>query len=116
MRELTKDLENIKGDLALNYQTIPIVYGEKSAKVMLTIMVVLSLIPIYLLLNTYELGKMNYFFYLCILLFVGFVSFLWKASKKIHYLILHNLLKVLIVAGVFSILLIDVNLLLNRII
>lgn len=116
MRELTKDLENIKGDLALNYQTIPIVYGEKSAKVMLTIMVVLSLIPIYLLLNTYELGKMKYFFYLCILLFVGFVGFLWKASKKSHYLILHNLLKVLIVAGVFSILLIDVNLLLNRII
>jgi 4-hydroxybenzoate polyprenyltransferase len=32
MRELTKDLENIKGDLALNYKTIPIVYGEKHQK------------------------------------------------------------------------------------
>lgn len=115
MRELTKDLENIKGDLALNYQTIPIVYGEKAAKLMLTIMVVLTLIPIYLLLYTYQLGKMNYFFYLCIFIFIGFVGFLWKASEKKHYLMLHNLLKLIIVAGVFSILLIDVNVLLNRI-
>ena len=37
MRELTKDLENIKGDLALNYHTIPVVYGEKVSKYMLTI-------------------------------------------------------------------------------
>ena len=28
MRELVKDLENIRGDLALNYHTIPVVYGE----------------------------------------------------------------------------------------
>lgn len=115
MRELTKDLENIKGDLALNYHTIPIVYGEKASKTMLSVLVLLSFAPIYLLLNNYELGRMDYFFYLCIILFGFFVIFLWKAKKKSHYLILHNLLKILIVAGVFSILLIDVNVLLNRI-
>ena len=27
MRELVKDLENIKGDLAMNYQTVPVIYG-----------------------------------------------------------------------------------------
>jgi len=37
MRELTKDLENIKGDLVHNYKTIPIVYGEKTSKWMLNI-------------------------------------------------------------------------------
>ena len=36
MRELTKDLENIKGDLTLGYKTVPIVYGEKVARIMLT--------------------------------------------------------------------------------
>ena len=50
MRELTKDLENIKGDLALNYKTIPIVYGERTSKIMLTLFrCALTLIPAYLL-------------------------------------------------------------------
>jgi 4-hydroxybenzoate polyprenyltransferase len=31
IREMIKDLENIKGDLA-NYKTIPIIYGETTSK------------------------------------------------------------------------------------
>jgi 4-hydroxybenzoate polyprenyltransferase len=115
MRELTKDLENIKGDLALNYKTIPIVYGEKTSKIMLNILTVLTLIPAYFLIFKYNIGKMNYFFYLSIALLVLFLLLLQKSNNKPHYLILHNILKFIIVAGVFSIVLIDVNLLLNRI-
>ena len=115
MRELTKDLENIKGDLALNYKTIPIVYGEKLSKIMLTILVLLTLIPTYLLIFNFSIGRMNYFFYSSIILLIVFMLLLWKSSKKIEYLILHNILKLIIVTGVFSILLIDIDLVLNRI-
>lgn len=115
MRELTKDLENIKGDLALNYKTIPIVYGEKTSKIMLNILTILTLIPAYFLIFKFNIGKMNYFFYLSIALLVLFLLLLQKSNNKPHYLILHNILKFIIVAGVFSIVLIDVNLLLNRI-
>jgi 4-hydroxybenzoate polyprenyltransferase len=115
MRELTKDLENIKGDLALNYKTIPIVYGEKTSKIMLTILTVLTLIPAYFLIFKFNIGRMNYFFYLSIALLVLFLLLLQKSNNKSQYLILHNILKFIIVAGVFSIVLIDVNLLLNRI-
>ncbi len=115
MRELTKDLENIKGDLALNYKTIPIVYGEKTSKIMLTILTVLALIPAYFLIFKFNIGRMNYFFYLSIALLVVFLLLLQKSNNRPHYLILHNILKFIIVAGVFSIVLIDVNLLLNRI-
>lgn len=115
MRELTKDLENIKGDLALNYKTIPIVYGEKTSKIMLNILTVLTLIPAYFLIFKFNIGKMNYFFYLSIALLVLFLLLLQKSNNKPHYLLLHNILKFIIVAGVFSIVLIDVNLLLNRI-
>ena len=116
MRELTKDLENIKGDLALNYKTIPVVYGVKASKVMLTIIVVLTLIPAYFLTNYFPIGKMNYFFYLSIFLLVLFIMLLWKSSSKSQFLLLHNILKLIILAGVFCIPLIDVDLLLNRII
>lgn len=115
MRELTKDLENIKGDLALNYRTIPIVYGEKVSKMMLTTLVVLSMIPIYLLLFHFQVGRMNYFFYLSVIILTIFLILLWRANSKLHYLLLHNALKFIIVAGVFSIILIDVDLILNRI-
>ena len=115
MRELTKDLENIKGDLALNYKTVPIVYGEKTSKTMLTLLAIFTLIPTYLLIFNFHIGKMNYFFYLSVILLFIFLLLLWKSKTKSHYLILHNILKFIIVAGVFSILLIDVDLLLNRI-
>jgi len=115
MRELVKDLENIKGDLALNYKTIPIVYGEKASKRMLTIFSLLTFIPIYFIVNRFDIGQMYFFFYLCVLLLVVFLILLWKSKTKIHYLILHNILKFIIVTGVFSILLLDINLVLNRI-
>lgn len=115
MRELTKDLENIKGDLALNYKTIPIVYGERTSKVMLTLLAVLTILPAYLLIYRFQVGRMTYFFYLSVVLLIFFVAFLWKSKNRSQYLILHNILKFIIVAGVFSILLIDVDLVLNRV-
>ncbi|WP_055442637.1 geranylgeranylglycerol-phosphate geranylgeranyltransferase [Lacinutrix himadriensis] len=116
MRELVKDLENIKGDLALNYKTIPIIYGVKASKVMLTILSALTLVPAYLLINKYHIGKMDYFFYLSIALLIVFLMLLWKSTSKTQFLILHNILKFIIVSGVFSILLIDVDLLLNKLV
>ena len=116
MRELTKDLENIKGDLALNYHTIPVVYGEKVSKYMLTILSFLTLVPIILLLFRFEIGHMYVFFYLSIFLLAIFLLLLWKSKTKTHYLILHNILKFIIVFGVFCILLIDINRVLNRLI
>ena len=116
MRELTKDLENIKGDLALNYRTIPIVYGEQTSKIMLTFLAAMTLIPIYFLIYHFQLGRMTYFFYVSILLLLVFSAILWKSNKKVHYLVLHNILKFIIVAGVFSIVLLDVSVVLNRII
>ncbi|WP_105472412.1 geranylgeranylglycerol-phosphate geranylgeranyltransferase [Jejuia pallidilutea] len=115
MRELTKDLENIKGDIAQNYITIPVAYGEKMSKIMLTLLAAATLIPMYLLLFRFEVGYMYLFFYLSLFLLVLFLILLWRSTTKIQYLILHNILKFIILAGVVSILLIDVNVILNRI-
>ncbi|MBV7269514.1 geranylgeranylglycerol-phosphate geranylgeranyltransferase [Winogradskyella luteola] len=115
MRELTKDLENIKGDLALNYRTVPVVYGEKVSKAMLTVLGVLTVIATIALILFFKIGHMYYFFYLSVMLLIIFLLILWKSNRKTHYLILHNILKFIIVAGVFSILLIDISVVLNRI-
>ena len=115
MKELTKDLENIKGDLAQSYHTIPVVYGENVSKTMLTILAFLTLIPTLLLVTYLDIGHMNYFFYLSTVLLFSVILLLWKSKTKTHYLILHNVLKFIIVAGVFCIVLINVDVVLNRI-
>ncbi|WP_411893377.1 geranylgeranylglycerol-phosphate geranylgeranyltransferase [Winogradskyella sp. A2] len=115
MRELIKDLENIKGDLALNYRTVPVVHGERITKMMLSIVAILTILSAIVLILFFDIGHMYIFFYLCIILLLIFLLVLWKSEKKTHYLLLHNMLKFIIVAGVFSILLIDVSIVLNRI-
>lgn len=114
MRELVKDLENLKGDLVLNYRTIPVVYGENVSKYMLTALSFLTLIPALLLILEFDIGYMIYFFYGSILALILFLFILWNSAKKIHYLILHLILKSIIVIGVLSIVLINVDLLLSR--
>ncbi len=115
MRELVKDLENIKGDLVLDYKTIPVVYGERFSKQILTFLSFFTLIPIYLLLTKFEIGYMNFYFLFAVLLLAVFLFYLWRSSAKLDYMILHAILKLIIVLGTLSIVLIDVNLLLSRI-
>ncbi len=107
IREMIKDLENIKGDLANNYKTIPILHGELTSKKIITFLTLLTVFPVYLLIEKFEIGNMDLYFYSCLLLLLLFLLKLWKSDLKVHYLLLHNLLKFLIVSGVFSIILID---------
>ena len=115
MRELVKDLENLKGDLALDYRTIPVVYGEKVSKWMLTLLSIFALMISTLLITGFEIGCMYFFFYGSILSLLLFQIILWKSVEKSHYLMLHIILKLIILAGVFSIVLIDIDVLLNQI-
>lgn len=115
IREFVKDLENLKGDLLVGYQTLPVYYGERTSKWMITLLVLLTLIPAALLVRTFNLGSMYFYFYGSILALILFLFLLWRSSEKMQYLILHNILKGIIVAGVISILLIDPSVVLNRI-
>ena len=114
MREITKDLENIKGDFTLNYRTIPVVYGEKFSKFLLTTVCFFVFVIIFFLLIFFDIGKMYYYYYFTIALLLLFTAFLWKFNSKKYYNLLHNLLKFLIVLGVLSIVLIDFDLFLEK--
>lgn len=113
-REMIKDLENLTGDLAQNYKTVPILYGPKISKVCISILILLTLVPSYLLITSFDVGHMYLYFIGSSILLVFSLIILWKSSAKKHYVLLHNILKFVIVVGVFSILLIDVDLILNR--
>lgn len=113
IREIIKDLENIKGDIANDYKTIPVKYGEDFAKKIITILTILTIIPVYLLVETYDVGYMDIYFYISLIILIFFLLLLWKANNKLQYLQLHNILKFLIVTGVFSIVLINPDVLIH---
>ncbi|GMN06965.1 geranylgeranylglycerol-phosphate geranylgeranyltransferase [Croceitalea sp. MTPC5] len=114
-REMVKDLENMAGDLAQNYKTVPLLYGAIVSKSLITLLIALTVIPGYLLITVFDVGYMYVYFAGGLLLLLLFVILLWASKGRTHYVWLHNILKFIIIAGVFSILLIDVDLVLNRI-
>ena len=114
IREIIKDLENIKGDFTLDYRTIPVVYGEKSSKYLLSIVSLFTVAIIYILLSGFDTGMMFYYYYFSIAVLLFFIIVLWKYDSIKYYNFLHNLLKFLIVLGVLSIVLIDFDLFLEK--
>ncbi|HEY1195459.1 geranylgeranylglycerol-phosphate geranylgeranyltransferase [Flavobacterium sp.] len=107
IREMIKDLENLKGDLVNDYRTIPVIYGEKISKQIITALTISTIFPVYILVNVYDVGYMDIYFYVCFGVLIFFLMFLWRSDSKEHFLRLHNLLKFLIVSGVFCIVLIN---------
>ncbi len=116
IKDLLKDLENIKGDLIQNYITIPIKYDERFTKMLITLTLFLSLSPIYFILKYAEIGNMKYYFYFVLVFYFAFLFLLYKAETKKDYMVLHNMIKILILIGVLSLMLIDTSVIIDRII
>ena len=116
VRELIKDLQNIKGAIANNHSTFPVVYGEKKTKQFSVLLLIFTLVPVIILFNYPAIHYMRYYFYfaLLVLVFVGF--YLWKSKTRNHYRILHNILKLLLFIGVLCLIFIDTSLLLEKVI
>ncbi|WP_294958881.1 geranylgeranylglycerol-phosphate geranylgeranyltransferase [uncultured Flavobacterium sp.] len=107
IREMIKDLENLKGDLVTDYRTIPVLYGEKISKQIITALTILTIVPVYVLVNIHDVGYMDIYFYVCFGVLLFFLIYLWQSNSKEQFLRLHNVLKFLIVSGVFCIVLIN---------
>ena len=105
-KDIIKDLENLKGDFILNYKTIAVVYGEKFAKVIISIIILISYINVINLILNFDIGLMFYYYYFCLFIFACVLIILWKYRTKKSYLIIHNIMRALIILGIFSIVLI----------
>ena len=105
LKDIVKDMKNIKGDFSANHKTIPVVFGESFAK---TLVSLLSVINIFLILNlflNFNSGFMYFYYFLALAIMVYFMFKLYHSKSTSQYLFLHNLLRFLITAGVFSIVL-----------
>lgn len=113
IREMVKDLENIPGDFANNYQTIPIRFGTKKTKEIVTFLTLLTIVPAVILIYHFKIGYMSYYFYFSMIMLMIFLIQLWQAKSKKAYTALHVSLKLLLLLGVLSIALIDPKVILH---
>lgn len=116
IKELIKELENMKGDLLQDYKTVPIVYGETFTKILISVLVIVIILPAYFLWKYPEIGYMKYYFYLTGLILAAMSLLLWIGRSKKYYVFLHNVIKFILIIGVFSLVLIDTSVIIKRII
>ncbi len=101
-KDLVKDLENLKGDMLYNYETIVVKYGEHFTRMLINLVLLLGMGPLLFLFRYREIGNMKYYLVIAVagLTMAGFL--VWYANRRKHYLFIHNLLKIIIVMGVLS--------------
>uniref|UniRef100_UPI00404A7A38 geranylgeranylglycerol-phosphate geranylgeranyltransferase n=1 Tax=Flavobacterium sp. TaxID=239 RepID=UPI00404A7A38 len=107
IRELMKDLVNISGDFTQGYQTVPVAYGERKAKKLITGFSILTLVPMYILTHFSSVGLLYFYFYSAFFMLVFIIVVLWNTEQRKHYLLVYNVLKTLILVGVLSVALIN---------
>ncbi len=108
IRELIKDMEDIEGDRIANCKTIPIVAGMQSAK-SLAAAYILVLICVLVGCIVYFLSMAQYFpaAYIAFLIIIPLFALIWlliEAESKIHFKRASMLTKLIIFAGVLSLL------------
>ena len=109
IREFVKDLYNLKGDLAQNYQTFPVVWGEKRTKKLISILIACALLVIGLLYAFFSLNAMIYYFVSAFVLLLLLLLLLWRLSSTRHMGLLLQLTRLIILFGIISLPLLRLN-------
>ncbi len=110
LREIVKDIEDVNGDKKLKMKTLPILLGRKRAK---NIVFTLSFIPL-ILVTLYSFNNFSdipfVLAYMLIVVMLPLLYFMTKiiyAKTKIDYTYASNLLKYIMLLGMFSIVVIS---------
>ena len=102
IREFVKDLYNLKGDMAQNYRTFPVVWGERKTKQLISILIGCALLVILLLNTFFVLNTMGYYFIFAFGFLLVFLVFLWRISATHHIGLLLQFVRLIILLGIIS--------------
>ncbi len=104
IREIIKDIEDIRGDQRYGSNTLPIILGLKSTKKMLYVLIALFVLGV-LLLSIWLGNSRLYVVFALLSLPMAYLTYrLVKADRKQHFAHLSDVCKVIMVLGVLSML------------
>ena len=104
IREIIKDLEDIEGDREMECRTLPIIFGECKAKIVVTCLLSITLIVLFFLVKNFNLPAENGISIKYFAMGTGFPSFLalvflWEKKLDNHYKNSGNLIKFIMLIG-----------------
>ena len=118
MREIVKDMEDIRGDEEEGCKTMPVIKGLKYSSRFTSVLGVLVVLPLaaatYLLFRHQETWLPSYILAILILPITVWSVFLFSNSSAIHYHKASNWLKVIMLLGIFSLFIYHLQLTLNH--
>jgi 4-hydroxybenzoate polyprenyltransferase len=102
IREIIKDMEDVKGDATFGCQTLPIIWGIRRTKTLLYLLIA-SFLLILFMLSVYLDHSIVTYFCLFILIPVGWLTYkLIRADTKKDFAYLSSLCKLIMLSGVLS--------------
>lgn len=102
VREIIKDMEDVKGDKAFGCNTIPVAYGLRATKIFLYAFIIVFGASIsYILFNILAMELLSLIVGNIIMLLI-LMLFIYKADTKVEFHRLSTLTKMMMLAGVLS--------------
>jgi 4-hydroxybenzoate polyprenyltransferase len=111
IREIIKDIEDIKGDSITGCRTVPIVLGVQRTKLFINILAgVCVVFLVYILVDLYELELLRYSLFLLIGLYLYLIVKVQLAKEKDDFIFLSSFTKIIMIAGILTMQIIYINL------
>jgi 4-hydroxybenzoate polyprenyltransferase len=102
IREIIKDMEDLKGDHTFGCQTLPIVWGMRKTKYFIYAILVIFFITVMLLNFSYANLPVHYFLIFLLLPLLWFLVRLVTADTKKDFAWLSGFCKIILLLGIFS--------------
>lgn len=106
---LIKDLENLPGDIAVGLRTLATTWGAQKNRRLIQILFAFELLLSGLILYSFELSQMRYYFYFSLVSFLMLIVALSFKERLNLYSQMHWFLKLLVFMGVMGILFFDLS-------
>lgn len=106
---LIKDLENLPGDIAVGLRTLATTWGAQKNRRLIQILFAFELLLSGLILYSFELSQMRYYFYFTLVSFLMLMVALSFKERLNLYSQMHWFLKLLVFMGVMGILFFDLS-------
>lgn len=106
IREIIKDMEDIRGDEEFDCKTLPILWGIRKVKIFIYGIMIFFVSVIFIVSGTLNNTSLYYYFIVMMVPYVFLIYKLIRADKKKDFKFLSNLCKGIMLAGVLSMVLI----------
>lgn len=102
IREVIKDMEDLKGDNAFGCKTLPIIYGIRKTKYFIYFLLVVFISLVVTMTGSYTQFNPSYLFILLFIPLMLFIFLLIRADTKWDFYLLSQICKLIFLLGVLS--------------